>query len=214
MKQTMHSTNLETAALGTGIAAAAAGATAATHGDELIARIQSRDDEVSTAAWQSAALYGAPAIKPLAALLTSQDFELARRARHALYKIVRHANRPGARAEARAVESELLSLLEDPGTRREGLWLLSEIGGDRAVEPMAALLSDKDCREDARCALLRIPGEKVTAALRKALATAPEDFRYALADSLRARGGKVEGYPSRKMVPTAKTSVEPAAAKS
>jgi len=34
--------------------------------------------------------------------------------------------------------------------RREVLWMLSEIGDGDAIAPMAALLTDKDVREDAR----------------------------------------------------------------
>ena len=46
-------------------------------------------------------------------------------------------------------------------------------------------------------------------ALKSAFFAAPEDFKYALAESLRQRGEKVAGYPSRKLVPTAQTSVTP-----
>ena len=74
---------------------------------------------------------------------------------------------------------------------------------------MAALLTDKDVREDARCALTRLPAPGAVTALKSAFATAPEDFKYALAESLRQRGQKVEGYPSRKLVPTAQTTVAP-----
>lgn len=74
---------------------------------------------------------------------------------------------------------------------------------------MAALLTNAEVREDARCALLRLPGPRPTAALRAAFRTAPEDFKYALADSLRQRGLDVQGYPSRKLVPTHETTVKP-----
>jgi len=75
---------------------------------------------------------------------------------------------------------------------------------------MAALLTDKALREDARCALTRHPSRAAVRALKSAFATAPEDFKPALAESLRARGEKVEGYPSRKLVPTTQTTVLPA----
>jgi hypothetical protein len=87
--------------------------------------------------------------------------------------------------------------------------MLSEIAGDEAIEGMAALLTDQELREDARCSLTRLPGAKATAALKTALANAPEDFKPALAQSLRVRGLKVEGYPSQKLVPTKKTNVAP-----
>jgi HEAT repeat protein len=198
------------------IAAAAAAALAgASHAaeaaslDELIARIKSTDDKVRGPAWQGAAPYGAPAVKPLAEVMIDPHFEVARSARRALEVIVRHAGRPGARKEAQAVEKALIPLLQSEAlaVRRAALWMLSEIGGNDAVPAMASLLADKDAREDARCALLRMPGRRATSALKSAFAAAPEEFKFALADALRQRGEKVEGYPSRKLVPTRQTTV-------
>ena len=74
---------------------------------------------------------------------------------------------------------------------------------------MAALLADEELREDARCALTRLPAPSAVTALKSAFAAASGDFKYALAESLRQRGEKVEGYPSRKLVPTAQTGVTP-----
>jgi len=93
--------------------------------------------------------------------------------------------------------------------RRDVLWMLSEIGSGSAVGPMAALLGDHELREDARCALTRLPAPSAVTALKSAFIAAPEGFKYALAESLRERGEKVDGYPSRKLVPTAQTSVAP-----
>jgi HEAT repeat protein len=152
-------------------------------------------------------------VKPLAALMTDADFEISRSAKRALYKIVRHAGRPGANKEANAVEKELIALLKSDAVsvRREVLWMLSEIGDDDAIAPMAALLTDKEVREDARCALMRLPGKKTAAALKSAFGSAPEEFKPALAESLRQRGEKVDGYPSQKLVPTRPTTAsEPA----
>jgi hypothetical protein len=179
--------------------------------DALIANLKSKDDKVRGPAWQGAGKEGAPAVKPLAALMSDPDFETARCAKRALQRIVRHAARPGAAKEARAVEKELIELLRNGPVpvHREVLWLLSEIGGDGAVAPMAALLVHADLREDARCALTRIPGKKATAALQKSFATAPEEFKFALADSLRARGEKVAGYPTKKLTPVKQTTVVP-----
>jgi HEAT repeat protein len=177
---------------------------------ELITNIKNPDDKVRGPAWQGAGPAGAPAVKPLAALLTDANFEVARSAKRALYKIVRHAGRPGATSEARAVEKELIPLLQSDvvSVRRDVLWMLSEIGSDDAIQPMAALLNDKEACEDARCALMRFPGSKATAALKSAFSSAPEQFKFALADSLRQRGEKVEGYPSQKLVPSKPTGVK------
>ncbi len=181
----------------------------------LIERIKSADETVSGAAWQSAAPYGAAAVKPLAELMSEPDFELARKAKRALYRVVRRGGFPWTSRQRKAIESELIRTLRDSPSpvRRDVVWMLSEIGARRAVSPMAALLADPEVREDARCALTRHPSPKATAALKTAFASAPEDFKYALAESLRKRGEKVEGYPSRKLVATAQTTVKPVESK-
>ena len=205
-------TKSETASLMTGAAALIGGATQAAEAlsvDELIVKIKSADDKVRGPAWQGAGPTGAPAVLPLAVVMSDPDFEIARSAKRALYKIVRHAGRPGAESEAKAVATELIPLLKSNAVpvRREALWMLSEIGGDDAIAPMAALLNDKDVREDARCALMRFTGSKATAALKSAFVSAPEDFKFALAESLRKRGEKVDGYPTQKLKPTRQTTV-------
>ena len=191
--------------------------TMAAEADTLLTGIKSKDDKQRCRAWQSAAAVGAPAIAPLAALLMDADIEIARAARHAIENIVHHAGRPGAAAEARAVETELISVLkaEFPSIRRMALWMLSEIGGDNAVQPVAAILADPQLRDDARCVLQRIPGENSMKALNNALATMPEEFKFAIAESPRKRGQTVNGYPSKKLVPTLSTQVKvpPAAEK-
>ena len=172
---------------------------------ELLDRIKSSDVKVRGLAWQGAAPYGAAAVAPLAEVAVSHpDFEVVRAAKRALWKIVRHAGRPHAQAERKAVERELIKLLDrgDPNVRREFVWMLSEIGGNASVSPLAALLHNKDLREDARAALQRIPGRSAVAALKAALKTVPEDYRPAVAVSLRARGQTVKGYPSQKLVAT------------
>jgi HEAT repeat protein len=177
----------------------------------LIERIHSPDEAVSGAAWQSAGVYGAAAFQPLAALMADGDFEVARKAKRALYLIVRHVGHPAATRERRAVERQLILLLRLSPVlvRREAVWMLSEIGTARCVGPMAALLTEPELREDARCALTRHPAPSAVSALKSAFATASGDFKYALAESLRQRGQEVDSYPSRKLVPTAQTTVAP-----
>ncbi len=182
--------------------------------NDLIAQLKNPDPAVRGPALQNAASVGAPAVPPLAALIGDADFETARAARRALWNVVRHAGRPGAAKEAAAVAHELTHFLENQPAcvRHEVLWMLSEIGGDDAIQPIAVLLSDPLFREDARCALTRLPGRKATAALRTALTSAPEDFKFALAESLRKRGDSVRGYLSRKLVPSHPTAVRPPSA--
>lgn len=208
----MRTNEIKPAALFAGAATVMASASHAAEAgsvNDLVARIKSTDDAIRGPAWQGAGPVGAPAVKPLAALMTDTDFEIGRSAKRALYNIIRHAGRPGAKKEAQAVEKELIPLLQNAPVpvRREVLWMLSEIGGEDAIAPMAALLTDKEVREDARCALMRLPSRQATAALKAALGSAPEEFKSALAESLRARGEKVIGYPSQKLVPTRTTTV-------
>jgi HEAT repeat protein len=180
--------------------------------DKLIAGIKDKDEQVRTDAWLGAGQVGAPAAKPLAKVMTDNDMEVARAAKRALWKLVRHAGRPKAGAERKAVEAELVGLLGDDqpvAVRREVLWMLSEIGSGKSVDAIAALLSNEQLREDARMTLQRIPNKKALAALKVALDTAPDNFKLNIAQSLRQRGVKVEGLPCVKLVPTKKTNVKP-----
>ncbi len=176
----------------------------------LIANLSSPDDAIRGAAWQGAAGFGSLAVQPLAELMAHPDFEIARSAKRALWKIVRHAGRPKAEKERKAVQAELVKLLESSPdmVRSEAAWMLSEIGDSRVVQSIARLLDDVPVREAARCVLERIPGVKAIRALEQAMKSAPEEFRPALANSLRARGRKITDYPSQKLQPTRKTSVE------
>jgi hypothetical protein len=53
---------------------------------DLVARIKSSDDKVRGPAWQGAGPVGAPAVKPLAAVMSDADFEIGRSAKRALYR--------------------------------------------------------------------------------------------------------------------------------
>ena len=149
-------------------------------------------------------------IAALAKGLADEDFEAARRAKRALWKIVYEAGRPGAGAERAAVVGALLPLLgkDNPAVvRREALWLISETGGDEAVDAVAALVGEKEFREDAVMVLDHIPGAKSLAALKAAFGVVPEDFKMHVVQALRHRGEQVDGYPCRKLVPTRETQV-------
>lgn len=177
--------------------------------EDLIHRLRSKNDSIRGPAWQRAESVGASAVKALAEVMVDPDFEFARAAKRALCRIVRHAGRPGADEEARTVVAELVPLLKSAhaSVRRDAVWLLSEIAGNEAIEPMSALLSDPEAREDARCALMRFSSRKATSAFKAALLNVPEEFKAALAETLRQRGVKLKGYPSQKVVPSRKTEV-------
>ena len=173
---------------------------------------KSNAETIRAKAWQHAYVVGPAAIQPVAALMVETKLEITRAAKRAVWKIVRHAGRPGAEVEREAAVAELLGLLSDDqprAVRAEVLWMLSEIAGDEAVEPVAALLSNEELREDARMVLQRIDGDASLAALQAAMTTVPDDFKINIAQSLRARGVKVEGRPCQKLLPTKQTNVKP-----
>lgn len=180
--------------------------------DELLAGIKSDSAEKRTETWQSAGEVGAPAVKPLAEVMTDDELEVARAAKRALWQIVRYTGRPGANRERRAVETELTGLLDrnqPVAVRAEVLWMLSEIGARNSIRPISRLLRNENLREDARMALERIPTKRAVTVLKAAFEKAPEDFKLNIAQSLRKRGEEVAGYPCQKLVPTKKTDVKP-----
>ena len=173
-----------------------------------------KPDRLRAELCQTSAPFAPSAIDPLAKVAADpgSEREIGRSAKRARWKPVRHVGRPGADAEKKPAVAALLALLGENwpvALRRDVLWMLSEIAGDEAVPQIAALLKHADLREDARCCLQRIPGQRSLEALRSALASAEGDFRSALADSLRARGVPVPNVPSKKLVPTKQTSVKP-----
>jgi len=207
-----NSKKVSLAAAATGVMTGTAGAARKKAVSKLIAGIRDDDDKVRAEAWLGAGKVGAAAVKPLAKVMTDKDFEVARAAKRGLWKIVRYAGRPGAGNKKRAVVGKLVELLGDEQpvpVRREVLWMLSEIGDRKSIKPIAALLSNRDLREDARMVLQRIPSKGALAALKAGLKAAPEDFKLNIAQSLRQRGVKVRGLPCVKLVPTKKTNVRP-----
>ncbi|MFO7805771.1 MAG: hypothetical protein R6V30_08910 [Paracoccaceae bacterium] len=180
--------------------------------DMLIERIASDDADVRAAARDNAGQVGAEAIAPLAKIACEGDFEIARAANRAMQNVVYHAGRPGAAKEAEAVSAELVKLVgpEPPlQFRRDVMWMLWQIAGPEAVEPVAALLDNSDLRQDARMCLEGLPAAEAVDALQAKLRTAPDDFKPALAHSLRKRGVSVPDVPDLRLVPTKETSVEP-----
>ena len=178
----------------------------------LIEGIQSGNANVRAAARDQAGQVGAAAIEPLAGIACEGEFEVARAANRAMQNVVYHAGRPGASDEATAVSAELVKLVgaEPPlQFRRDVLWMLWQIAGPEAVEPVAALLDNADLRDDARMCLEGLPADEAVAALRAGLAAAPDDFKPAVAHSLRKRGVEVPDVPNLRLVPTKETSVAP-----
>ncbi len=185
--------------------------------DALLKGIKSDDPDVRTEAWLAAGQVGAPALAPLAKIVADGELEVSRAAKRAMWKIVRTVGAPGEGDGKAAAETELTGLLgegQPDSVRREVLWMLSEIGGEKtidAIREMPDVLENKAIREDARCCVQRIPGQAAVDALAEGLEASEDEFQLALAQSLRARGVEVDTqkYPCKKLVPTKETSVKP-----
>ncbi len=183
--------------------------------DQILEMIKGSDENARAEAWQSAGPLGAAAVKPLAGLISHEEIEVSRAGKRAVWLIVRHVGRPGNDDARKAVEAELCGLLGDDQPvviRREVLWMLSEIGGDVAVDAIREIpdiLEDTDLRDDARCAVQRIPTVYALQTLKDGLEAAPDDYQPALAQSLRVRGVDVPGIACEKLTATKQTNVKP-----
>jgi HEAT repeat protein len=113
--------------------------------DNLIAKLKDKSEKVRAETWLNAAKVGAPAIKPLAAVMTSgeSDLEVARAAKHALWSIVSGFGRIESEDQRKSILDALHSLMTDDwpdAFRREVLWMLSEIGDDSSVSSIVSVL--------------------------------------------------------------------------
>jgi hypothetical protein len=179
--------------------------------NRLIRGLRARNDRHRQEALLRAPDAGVAAIAALGTLAQDEEHDLRRRATRALWAVVRRVGRPGADAERAEACEALLALLQGARVdmlRRDILAMLSEIAGDREVPALAALLDDSALREDARMALERIPADAARDALAQAFAKAPDAFKPALAQSLRARGLDTPGFPCVKRVPAYPDKVE------
>jgi len=183
--------------------------------DTLIAKIKDKDDKVRAAAWQGAGKVGAKALGPLAAVAKEGELEVARAANRAMWQVVRYTGRPGAEEERKATVAGLIEVFTDEQLpaqlRRDVIWMLSEVVTNDEYDPAQAAeqLRNPDFRDDLRMALQRIPGDNAIAALKAGLEIVPDDFKPAIACSLRARGVDVPDVPCVKLKPTKQTSVKP-----
>jgi HEAT repeat protein len=171
---------------------------------ELINQVQSSDESARQKAMEAAKTAGPEAVVPLARAMQSGQVEVVRTATRSLWNLVHAEGAPGG-AHPRETGEKLLGLLgsdQPTAVRREALWMVSEICETRAaVRPVAALLENPELKEDARLVLERLPGKAAVNALQAGFVSADDDFKFALAASLRKRGVAVEGYPSQKLLP-------------
>lgn len=172
---------------------------------ELLEGLKSEEPESRRSAWLKAADAGPEALEPLARLMNSGGLEVSRAAENAMWRIVRDL---GAPEVEHSIKRKLVTQLEalvtnrfPEAVRRQALWMFSEIAGATDAEAIAPLLKEPSLREDARCAIQRIPGEQSVQILWAELEEAPGDFKMNIVQSLRARGESVSGHPCQKLVP-------------
>ena len=142
----------------------------------------------------------AQAIQTLAEMMKNADPETMRAGKRQLWEMVRHAGRPGNAGQVAAIVKALVGLLESDqpaAVKREALWAVSELGGNEIVQPVAALLADKEVREDACMVLERLPGDESIAALQAALKSVPAEFVINVAHSLRHAASRPRDRPAR-----------------
>ena len=134
------------------------------------------------------------AIDYLAAGLAGDDVTRWERWDPRLERLCHHAATPGLDVHRLAATKALLAHVKDPKLTTKGRFriirYIGMLGREEAVGPLAALLEDKALREAARRALMRIPIEAASEALRKALVKADPDFKPALIDALTYRGDR------------------------
>lgn len=157
----------------------------------FLQRIESEDADVRCATWQEAGRMDARAVAPLAELMCGEDREVARAAQHALTTlVVAHTRRPAHDLRRQAVTTAVAKVAcgEYPfQVQREGIHLLSLIGGASAIEPLGGLLTDPDLNDEARMALQRIPGPRATGTLIEGLSRVDEPMRLRLIEALGRR---------------------------
>jgi HEAT repeat protein len=167
------------------LAAIASTASAATESEvkDFLARIQSDDADTRLAALTGADKFGVPAIVPLGDATDGKDSVAA----HYLIEALKNIAYRSAATGRKAIAAELVKLLEAKRSRvlrTAVLQLLSVIGDEAVVAPIAALLGDKEIRDDARMALERISGLAALKSLTDALDKADNDFKISLLASL------------------------------
>jgi len=151
---------------------------------DLLAQIQDKNKtwEERAKAWENAGRLGPSAIPKLAKIMAGEDKDMAKIAATVMEFVVHRADRPGAQAERKLANAELVKLIapaQPENVRILALRLLASSADDETVPAIAAVMRDPDpkMRERARWALERIPTKGAVKALLAALPSAPAEFR-------------------------------------
>jgi len=139
---------------------------------KFIDDVRSSDAEARFAAWRAAGEQDPENIPELAKLANSTDAPVAKAAREAITTMVHSVGKEPSSPKRQAIITQLLSV-----PNGQTLRLLSLIGGDESVAPVAKLLKDPALREEAIFCIERIPGTVSEKTMIAAYAAAPDDFK-------------------------------------
>ncbi len=114
-----------------------------------------------------------------------------------------------------ALEEKLLAVVSSPDatqtTRALACRFLQQVGTKKAIPAVAALLADKTLAHYARLVLERLRCDEADAALRDALATAPDNATIGILGSLGERGDRKAIAAAKTLAESSKTAVAAAA---
>gem|GEM_PF-3344880 len=156
---------------------------------------------------------GQESVADLGARLASDDSAAQTAAYAALERMVHHAARPGAPAEARAVANDLLRLTDaaqSKAARIAALRLLACVATAEHVGALAGLLSDDAVCEEVCLTLEDLPGTAATEALLKAMPNLEGSIRRRVILALGQRGDVIAVAPLRELARGALTDLDTA----
>ncbi|UCH36326.1 MAG: ThuA domain-containing protein [Armatimonadota bacterium] len=156
----------------------------------LAPQLGAEDEDARYAAKSRLIGMGEPAVAPLMAMVAAGDAQLAGEARDTLIWIAqRWAGTPQAAGIQRWV-IHLAGRERAASVRRIAAHMLGLMGDARAVATLKSMLSEDALREDARQALMQIPGPEATQALVEMLGTVGPESQQAILHALGARGDR------------------------
>lgn len=147
--------------------------------NEFVKKLQDEDPEVRYNTWNSAGSLNPKAIPMITKLLASDDRGIQKAAEAALDRIVYSSGKDTDSEKAKAVQNELLGLLDDDSrsVKVYALRMLSLVAGDDAVAKVAEFASDPAYAEEAIYCLERIPGRTAAKAIVAAANSGTDAFK-------------------------------------
>jgi len=172
----------------------------------LIETIKTGDAVARQQAVEEMVKIGGRAVGPLVKLLYGPDTTAHATARLALQRMVgRSMHSESEHARYEVAQELLIQALARSGNsvpaRNAALEYLSLIAEDKQIAGLATLLNDKDVREMARFALVRIPYPAAGRKLAAALPGADPEFQVALVNSLTERAALLNAMSAQTYVP-------------